>query len=242
MVTDPSSSMPLRYRITELFPLVSAGSERCEEHYVRHHVPMIVQARRSDPEPRVLRYRPHRAVAELTDGRWGPSECYWRFVFATYVNNGTLGAHNTRHISDDHVNWVQDMRSFEVDSSTLLDRRSGQLSSVKYLVLGSGGDELVATLPSWRAQLGALARRAFGIRLVIANDAIAEQETEPINLPGQRFTRRVLPMSGYRYYDEVYLDSELAGSEFFGQPELVAALPAAARVLRVDEVNAFDPS
>jgi hypothetical protein len=232
--------MTARYRITELHPLVTARRADCEAHYTGHHVPMIVHARRTDATPRVLRYRPHLAVAEQVDGGWRESRDYWRFVFVTYLGDGTLGASDTKRISADHTGWAQDLRSFEVRATELLDRRTGQTSSAKFLVLGHGSAELAPELAAWRDTAALVGRSAFGMRLLVANDAVREQETEPIDVPGQRFTRNTLPVSGVRYYDECCFDSQEAGEEFFARDEIGAALPAGARLLRVTEVIAFD--
>lgn len=229
-----------RYRITELHPLATARRQDCEDHYTGHHIPMIVRARRCDTTPRVLRYRPHLAVAEHVGDAWQDSKDYWRFVFVTYLGEGTLGASDTKRISADHTGWAQDLRSFEVVATVLLDRRTGQLSSAKFLVLGHGDDGLATDVASWRETAAELGRSAFGMRQLVTNDAIREQETEAIDVPGQRFTRRTLPVSGVRYYDECYFDSVDAGEEFFARQDIRAALPAGARLLRVTEVIAFD--
>jgi hypothetical protein len=235
----------VRHRITELHPLATARREDCEAHYTHHHMPMIVRARRADAEPRVLRYRPHLTLSERVGGEWRDSLDYWRFVFVSYVGEGALGASGTKRISQDHTTWAQDLRSFEVTRTVLLDRRSGQLSSAKFLVLGHddtglSGDGLAADVVAWRNIVTDHGRSAFGMRLLIANDAITEQETEAIDVPGQRFTRRALPVHGVRYYDESYFDSAEAGVEFFTRPEVDAALPSGARLLRVVETIAFD--
>jgi hypothetical protein len=230
-----------RFRITELHPLATTTRDECESHYVSEHIPMIVQARRSERDVRVLRYRPHRADAALSpDLTWVASEKYWRFVFVNYLGDGTLGRSNTRHIAADHRHWVQDLRSYEVANAVRIDRRSGQLASAKYLLVGSGSFDQRTELAAARDGVHSLFKDAFGARLYLTNDAIAEQEAVDDQAPRQRFTRNTFDVDCLRWYDELYFDSESAGAEYFATSGVLGLLVPGTTVLRLSEVVAYD--
>jgi hypothetical protein len=132
------------------------------------------------------------------------------------------------------------MRSYEVTNKVRIDRRSGQLASAKYLVVGSGSFDHREELAAARDSVHSLFADAFGARLYLTNEAIAEQEAVDDEAPRQRFTRNTLDVDRLRWYDELYFDSESAGAEFFAKPGVLVALVPGSMVLRVSEIVAYD--
>ncbi len=236
----------VRTRITRLSPLRTIGAEASERYYVTNHIPLIVRLRQA-PNDATLRYRPHRVVGEWTpegsvnEGKEPPTP--WRYVFVDYrAGSEPIAPDHAEAIFSDHVHFVQDLETYEVERRVVVDRRSGQLSSVKFLLLGRH-DESGQWEETHLDVIGVGPKDASAPRLAVSNRALSRLVTEGITAPGQRYTGQSVAVDEAIWFDELYFDNAWEADRYLQARigEFAAEAPDV-RVLAVEELVALDRS
>jgi hypothetical protein len=219
---------PLK-RILSFLPSALRSFEACERHYLEVHRPWAVNA--LGAHERLLGYSTTRLEAQWSaDGAFGRRPHEWRYASLRFrPPELEFDAVTARLIAEDHLNFLRDLRRFDVDEGIAFERPSGQLTSAKYVVLldrpdlgvdrRSAGEQLVAALVT-------LLDEAYGARRLVVNRVLRERENVAIREPGQQPTGRVLPASDRVMMLELYFDDSDWGDRFFASPPLVELVGA----------------
>jgi hypothetical protein len=239
-----------RFQPTQLRPFADA-----EAHYIGIHHRFAREMFRHHA-PAVLRYATARATARLDiNGRFDQEPDVWRFIVLKYEDAGSeagtawLPPWAERTIVADHTNFLREVRPFLVEENVLIDRRSNQTSTHKYVIeferdpAVDGGE--VAARDELRELMLELADERFGLRLFVENRVVAEAEMAPVSEPGQAYSGRTLAATSMTHLDEWYFDHPAWGDEFFAMPQVTEALrhmAGYARIAchRVDELVGVD--
>jgi hypothetical protein len=224
----------VRKKFVELRPYDPDDLAAADQHYLDIHF-QFAAATFQDIQA-VRAYHTNRAVGQLDlTGGFGARPDAWRFVITQWEDAG----------DDHHVGWlpprVRDLffadrpghiagvESWEVAEEVVVDRRSGQLTSVKYLLTyprtaasPDEADDRLAT--SDVAALAALATDAPGFRLLIINPVLRQAETRVRPDGISEYTGGYLARASMRRFDELWFDSELAADRFFRRPDVLALL------------------
>lgn len=245
---DPAPSYDKTF--STFAPLAALPVEESERHYRDVHTPF---ARRFLRElDQVVSYHTARATAELDlGGGWQQRPRAFRYIAMRFLPGRSLELPEELHerIVQDHRSCLRDLRSFRVREQVLLDRLWGQVGLSKHVVElerrpGTSPDEGRRHL---REQLRVLAEQAvgaFGLRQVLVDHVLAEAETEPIDEPGQRPLRRLLPSTSTHAFIEIYADHADWAEEWLARPAVRAVVQdpwwGTARCYRVAEECGLD--
>lgn len=186
---------------------------------------------------KVRRYATNLADRQYAiNGRLEENPTAWRFVIL-YVDDdlddafGYLPRSAQPLIWQDHAKCIDGMAVWEVDSRAVVDKRYGQLSSAKFLILYSGrsSEEHLAErrrqyldvhLPS----LTKLQRNAFGVRLYVSNLVVREAEISDEHGPSASCTGGYLGRVSLAVVYEFWLDDAKCGDDFFSSGEAIGLL------------------
>ena len=221
-------------RISRLNPPPSVGRERAERHYTTVHHPFARRLLR-DHGPRVRRYSVDRADWQYSlSGRFEEQPTAWRFVVLEVDDDlpdalGYLPPWVQPLLWTDHAKCIERMAAWEVEARTVVDRRSGQLSSAKFVFLyesaaKDGGDRLAHYRDVHVPALADLVRDAFGARLYVSNTVIREAETSDEHGPAASYTGAYLERSTLLAIDEIWFDNIEWGADAFGSAPGLALL------------------
>lgn len=236
--------------VSRFQPLAARTVEECDRHYREVHTPFARRLLRGMEQ--VVSYHTARVTAQLDlAGGWRQRPQAFRFIVLRFLAGRSLEFPDDVHerIVQDHRNFLSDLRAFPVHEEVLVDRLQGQTSLVKYVV---ELDRRPETSPQdadehLTAQLDVLLRqadRAFGLRQVLVDRVQGEAATEPVDEPGQRPLRRMLPETGTAAFVEIYADHPDWADEWFALPEVRSVLQdpwwRQARCYRVAEECGLD--
>ncbi|WP_114423141.1 hypothetical protein [Nocardioides houyundeii] len=218
---EPWNKRILAFQPSSLVPL-----EQCERHYLRVHSPWAVrEIRRMDD---IVSYH-----TNLMLGQWdllggfhqAPDQ--WRFATMRSRPGGHAGFPPPMlgFLSQDHESFLSHLRGFAVEESVWLDRRSGQLTSEKYVIVLDRPDGLGQAAAHEAAEvvqdrLRELLEDAYGARLMVVNRVLAESQYDEGREPGQRITSRSASDSSRVSYLEIYFDHQEWGEEFFARADV----------------------
>jgi hypothetical protein len=222
-------------RIFQIDHSTRIDTDEADRHYETIHSP-FARALILREAPAIRRYAWNRVLASRDlRGGFDLASAAWRFILfdinADVGSASILPEGGGRQLIGDHVNFLTNMRPFDVEGQSVVDRRSGQCAAAKFVVIvdtdgpDDGGvarrhaEEVVPSLAS-------AFQHAQGARLFVANRVMAESRTAPITEPGQRYAGDFLDRSDRVAIDELYFDNHLAGREFFARPEVERALAA----------------
>lgn len=235
--------------ISHFLPVSTVPPEECDRHYTDVHSRFARGFMRAADD--VVSYHINRAVAEYDlVGDWRQRPRAFRFiVLRTKDGPLRLPPHLAAVVAEDHRAFLRELRSFPVEEVTVLDELRGQTSLVKYLFeLDRHPDTDPAdarrTLDAQTAALAEQANHALGLRLLVANHALGERETAPIDEPGQRPLATLLPQTTKQGFLELWFDQREWAEEWFRRPAVRELLQdpawALCRGYRVEEECGID--
>lgn len=205
-------------------------AEQCERHYLHVHSAWALREIRAMDD--MVGYH-----TNLFLGQWDllggfqqvPDE--WRYASMRSRRGGRGGFPRAvlAFLSQDHQNFLSHLRGFSVEESIWVDRRSGQMTSDKYVVVLDRPDELrpeeaVAAAEGVERRLAELFANAYGARLMVVNQVLSEVAYDPLREPGQLINGRPPQESDRLAYIELYFDHEHLGEEFFATSEVLATV------------------
>ncbi|MFV0462893.1 MAG: hypothetical protein ACK5MP_06840 [Nostocoides sp.] len=136
-----------------------------------------------------------------------------------------ISADLAARIASDHRIFLQELRGFDVTEEVVVDRRSGQMNTLKYQFeydrsegedAGAGEERLRGTLDC----LELLSQEAFGLRLCTVDHVVHERRSEPIDQPGQRSTGEWLPWTSRQAFLSLYFDQAQWAHEWFRRDDV----------------------
>lgn len=215
-------------RIDRFDPVRSRTFEEAERHYVEIHHRFAREMYRRDDSV-VLQYIANRALRQYdVNGNFGQTPKAWRYVIqevseGLHQANSFISEWAREIIWRDHLNCIRNIKAYDVEAETILDRRSGQMSFAKYVFEYHRKDDVSIEdcdryytgehLPALRECLD----KAYGVRLMITNRVLREAETKPFEEEGQIITGDYLPSSGTYRFEEYWFDNDGWGGDFFKQ-------------------------
>jgi hypothetical protein len=226
----PPDRQPWIKRIMQFQPSALRPREECERHYLDVHSAWAVRTFRGMDD--LVSYHTNLVVRQWDiAGGFGRSPDLWRFAEMRSTPDGAFEFPRgvAEMLSDDHQNFLSHLRRFDVEERVLFDRRSGQLTSAKYVIVLDRPDGLAsAEVPRGVAQvvdvLGALLEDSYGARLLVEDRVLCERENVAMREPGQRPTGRVMADSSRLAFLALHFDDEVWGDEFFARPEVRRAM------------------
>ena len=214
-------------RLSRFLPSARIPLHQADDHYELLHHRFAMRMFR-DHAPTVRLYATNHAVGQYDiSGTFRRVPSSWRFVIielpAPEDTAGGAGGKEwlppwaERSIVDDHTNFLREVRPFEVEPTTLVDRRTQQTSLAKYLleVEADGDDRGAAEALYEQIAEQVTASDAFGLRLAVQNRALREAEMAPVTEPGQAYTGRYLDSTTMVGIDELYFDHRDWAEECF---------------------------
>lgn len=231
-------------------PLAAQPVEESDRHYREVHSPFARRFLREMEQ--VVSYHTARATAELDlAGGWRQRPRAFRYITMRFLPGRSLELPEELHerIVQDHRSCLRDLRSFRVREQVLLDRLSGQTGTSKHVVelerrAGTSPDEGDRYLDKQLEVLAEQAQGAFGLRQVLVDHVLGEAGTEPVDEPGQRPLRRLLPSTTAHAFVEVYADHADWAEEWLARPAVRAVVQdvwwGVARCYRVAEECGLD--
>jgi hypothetical protein len=231
-------------------PLRSLPAEESERHYRDVHAPFARRFLREMSQ--VVSYHTGRVTAELDlGGGWAQRPRGFRFIVLRYLSGRALELPEDLHerIAQDHRNFLRELRAFPVREQVLVDRLTGQTALEKYVVELDRPDGAAAAEAADRVRqlvdlMAEQSEGAFGLRQLLVNHVLGEGETVPIDEPGQRPLRQLLPQSTRQAVLEIYFDNHEWAEDWFRRPAVRGALLdpwwALARTSRVAEECGMD--
>lgn len=221
---------PWKKRILTFQPSALRTLEQCEQHYLEVHSPWALREIRAMKD--MVSYHTNLILGQwdlLGGFRQVPDQ--WRYATMRSRPGGRGGFPSEAHtfLSQDHQNFLSHLRGFSVEEAVLVDKRSGQLTSDKYVVVldrpeGLATADAVAAADAVESRLCELFSDAYGARLMLANRVLQESEYDALREPGQLITSRVTSESTRLSYLELYFDHEEWGDEFFMRPDVRSAV------------------
>lgn len=216
-----------RFQSSSLLPLA-----QCEDHYLKVHHAFARDMFRYHA-PTVQRYATGRATAQYDlNAGFAQAPDVWRFIVLEFEDHpDDAGGESSGEewlppwaeeaIVNDHTNFLREVRPFRVEPDVLVDRRTGQTTTVKYVfeferAEDASADECRRARNRIRAGLVEAGDHAFGLRLLTENRVTTEAAMEPVREAGQAYGGRTLDETTMMYIDEYYFDHEAWGDEFFG--------------------------
>lgn len=236
--------------LSHFHPASTVTAEQADAYYLRVHTRFARHFLRGMDQ--VVSYHTNRAEAgyDLLGGWERPPSAFRYVVLRFRPGRGLEPTEELREaIVADHRLFLRELRSFQVDEEVLLDRLDGQTALEKYLFEfdrrdGTDPREAREHLAAGLAVLAEEASSAFGIRQVLVNHVLGEQETAPVDEPGQRPLPRMLPGTRRQAFLECYFDQREWAEDFFARPAVRAVLQdrfwAAANGHRVTEQCGLD--
>ena len=231
-------------RMSRFLPSERCTVEQADFHYEAVHHRFAMRMFR-EHAPTVRLYAINHAIAQLDlAGTFLQRPAAWRFVIldlAEPEEGSQLGGKEwlpswaEQAIITDHTNFLREVRPFEVEPRSVVDRRTEQTSLAKYLIevdaVDEGGRAAARETYDriWDA-IGVAGEDAFGLRLAVENRALREAEMAPVLEPGQAYTGRYRPDTAFQGFGELYFDHRVWAEEFFRRPEIAAAVSARAGV------------
>jgi len=207
--------------IIQFSPTETVSREQAERHYSDIHIAMA-QKLFTFHVDNLERYVPQRAVSQY-DIAGGfnlvPIDA-WRFVFLHYDSLPYIPHEWRDLVSGDHENCVEDIRSYVVDDErTMVDRRSGQMTSAKFVFSFGGQSPGNADLSNVISRIAEQFGSAPGARLLIVNDVSQKRKSEARARPGQQTTSLLEP-SDVCAFVEFYFDHWRWGETFFAREDI----------------------
>lgn len=227
---QPPVALPWDKRILSFQRASLVPPDECERHYLEVHSPWALREIRQLDD--MLSYHTNLFLGQwdlLGGFRQSPDQ--WRYASMRSRRGGRGGFPRSAlaFLSRDHQNFLSHLRGFSVEESVWVDRRSGQMSSDKYLLLLDRPAALdladaTAAAQELQQQLAGLFAEAYGGRLMVVNRVLAENTYDALREPGQLITSRPVVESGRLTWIEMYFDHEHVAEEFFAHPETVSAV------------------
>jgi hypothetical protein len=246
----PGQALPLDKTFSTFAPLAALPVEESDRHYREVHAPFARRFLREMDQ--VVSYHTARATAELDlGGGWRQRPRAFRYIAMRFLPGRSLELPEELHerIVQDHRSCLRDLRSFRVREQVLHDRLRGQTGLSKHVIElerrpGVPAEEGERYLDKQLAVLAEQAETAFGLRQVLVDHVFGEAETEPVDEPGQRPLRRLLPATTAQAFVEVYADHADWAEEWLARPEVRAVVQdpwwGVARCYRVAEECGLD--
>jgi hypothetical protein len=223
-------------RISRLNPAQSVGRESAERHYTTVHYPFARRLLR-EHGTKVRRYATNRADRQYSiAGRFDEEPTAWRFVLLDVDDDldgavGYLPRWAQPLIWQDHAKCIEGMAAWEVEPGVIVDTRSGQLSSAKFLFLYDGGSSeeeladrrnryLDAHVPSMKKLVG----DTDGLRLYVSNLVVRAAETSGEHGPSASYTGGYLDRPSLVAIDEFWFDNAACGDELFSSDQALGLL------------------
>ena len=217
----------MKKKFVQLFPFDPVDLVAADQHYLDVHFSFAATAFRDVPA--VWAYHTNRVTGQL-DLRGGFDEQpdAWRFVITQWDDGGDdghavgwLDARVRELFFADRRGHIASVQSWEVDEDVVVDRRTGQLTSVKHVLrypraqfgpADAFAERYAAIhLPALRA----LAESAEGLRLLLTN-AVARQAESRERADGlSEYTGGYLAEPSMLCFEEIWFDSALAADWFF---------------------------
>ena len=217
---------PWRKRILQFQASALIPREQSERHYLEVHSAWALREIRAMDD--MLAYHTNLMLGQwdlLGDFRQAPD--LWRFATMRTKPGAKKGflPKVIPFLSADHQNFLRELRGFEVEESVWFDRRSGQLTTDKYVLVldrPSGLDRAaaLAVLEEVENGLRELLEHAYGARLMASNRVLSESEYDDLREPGQGITSRLVDESQRLAYLEIYFDHQEWGEEFFAREDV----------------------
>ncbi|MCW2613534.1 MAG: hypothetical protein JWN08_528 [Frankiales bacterium] len=241
---------PYDKTLSTFAPLAALPTEESDRHYREVHAPFARRFLREMDQ--VVSYHTARATAELDlGGGWRQRPRAYRYIAMRFLPGRSLDLPEELHerIVQDHRSCLRDLRSFRVREQVLLDRLSGQTGLSKHVVElerrpATTPDEGDRHLDQQIEVLAEQAEGAFGLRQVLVDRVLGEAETEPVDEPGQRPLRRLLPSTAAQAFVEVYADHADWAEQWLARPAVRAVVQdpwwGVARCYRVSEECGLD--
>ncbi len=216
--------------ISHFRPASVVTAEQADRYYLRVHTRFARHFLRGMDQ--VVSYHTNRAEAgyDLLGGWERPPSAFRYVVLRFRPGRGLEPSEELREtIVADHRVFLRELRSFRVDEQVLLDRLTGQTALEKYLFEfdrrdGTAPAEAREHLDAALAVLAEQASSAFGVRQILVDHVVQEQETAPVDEPGQRPLPRMLPVTRRQAFLEFYFDQREWAEEFFARDAVRAVL------------------
>jgi hypothetical protein len=224
----------LKKKFVELTPHDPREIEEADRHYLDVHFRFAATTFRDIDAVRA--YHSNRAVAQLDlTGGFRQRPDLWRLV-VTQWDAANDGGHSVGWLDErirnlfflDRKGVIAGVHSWELEEELVVDRRSGQLTSVKYVARYPAAqfgparafEEHYTTehLPALRS----LAEAADGLRLVLTNQVAREAETRTRPDGHTEYSGAYLPDSNVLRFEELWFDSSVAAELFFADPAVLA--------------------
>lgn len=218
-----------RKSLIQFQPSALAPVEQSERHYLQVHSPWALREIRAMDD--MLAYHTNLVLGQwdLTGG-FHRAPDLWRFATMRTRPGGQKGFPGPvlAFLSEDHENFARELRGFQVRETTWFDRRSGQLSADKYVVvldLPENTEREVGEAAVDRVEQGlaSLLDDAYGARLMSSNRVLSESVYTDRREPRQGITGRVTDSDRLAYL-ELWFDHQAWGEEFFAQPRVLELL------------------
>lgn len=218
-------------RFNRFDPVSKRTFDEAERHYVEIHHRYAREMYRYGG-PAVQKYITNRALRQYdVNGEFDQSPTAWRWVIHEEIDgleaaNEWLPEWARDMIWRDHLNCIRNIRVREVEPDVDIDRRSGQMTFVKYVFeyhrRGDTGLEACESyyqsehLPTLERALA----EAFGFRRFVSNRVTRVGETVPFEEEGQIITGNYLPSSPTHRIEEYWFDNFAWAGEFFRRDEI----------------------
>ncbi|TYL54969.1 hypothetical protein FXB39_05030 [Nocardioides sp. BGMRC 2183] len=224
---------PWNKRILQFQASKLAPKEQSERHYLEVHSAWARRELRATDG--MLAYHTNLMLGQWDVlGGFGQAPDLWRLATMRTRHDAKVGfpPELLPVLSADHQNFLRELRGFEVEESVCFDRRAGQMTSDKYVLIfdrpvSVDRADAEAAVVEVGHRLSGLLAGAYGARLMVNNRVLSEFEYDDMREPGQRITSRRKPGSERMAYVEIYFDHQEWGEEFFASDDVGGLMVAA---------------
>jgi hypothetical protein len=206
------------------------SEEVCDRHYLRHHVPLVVNMMRGTGIG--TSYYTAKAVARRqTSGDWTPAVREWRSAsirVSIPAEGWALDESTRRAIENDHRRFLCNLRSYLCSESVVRGRASKARAKVILEVANRPGCFAASRQPTagFLDAVSHAAEASDDISLVLVNRVRRQEIAEELDFPGQSFTPGVFTDEpDATAFVEIYAPTEALGRAFIeGLSDLMTAL------------------
>jgi hypothetical protein len=221
---------PWTKRVMQFQPSSLRSRVECERHYLEVHSAWAVRTFQAMDD--LVSYHTNAMLRQWDiAGGFRRSPDLWRFaeMRSRPDSRFEFGPGVAEMLSLDHQNFLSHLRRFDVEEYLWLDRRSGQLTSAKYVLTLDRPDTMAETEAPERVadvagRVRSLLAGSYGARLLLEDRVLCERENVAMREPGQRPTGRVVVDSRRLAYLSLHFDDEVWGDAFLARPEVREAL------------------
>lgn len=242
--------------VAQFDPLRSLPLQECERHYNDVHVPFIRHGVRDAPG--MITYQTNLVLRQRdVDGGWHARPRAWRWATGRFDESpeeppAPLPEEFAEQVSQDHRNFLRNLRTFTAVEEVQLDRRTQQTRLEKFSLHVDRRPAVAA--PVAQARLRELlspvlegADQAFGLRLVVFDRVFRQAASASLDEEGQTMSPHILLPETLRVgHVDFYFDAVEWGEQFFAdhRQRIDATLydPAfdQAHLYHVDELGQVD--